>query len=79
MVARVKDEEVNDVVEVDVHGEMEEEASVKDEEEETKVVDAAPAVGVDERLAQGVDGVEGCGDTPVPDIGRDSPGWHPPP
>ena len=46
VVARVKDEEVDEVVEVDVHGEMEEEeASVKDEEEETKVVEAAPAGG----------------------------------
>ena len=45
MVARVKDEEMDEVVEVDVHGEMEEEASVKDEEEETKVVEAAPAGG----------------------------------
>ena len=37
VLARVKDEEVDEVVEVDVHGEMEE------EEEETKVVEAAPA------------------------------------
>ena len=42
VVARVKDDEVVEVVEVDVHGEMEEEASVKDEEEETKVLQAAP-------------------------------------
>ena len=45
VVARVMDEEVDEVPEVDVHGEMEEEASVKDEEEETKVVEAAPAGG----------------------------------
>ena len=45
VVARVKDEEVDEVREVDVHGEMEEKASVKDEEEETKVVEAAPAGG----------------------------------
>ena len=45
VVARVKDEEVDEVMEVDVHGEVEEEASVKDEEEETKVVEAAPAWG----------------------------------
>ena len=44
VVARVKDEGVDEVVEVDVHGEMEE-ASVKEEEEETKVVEAAPAGG----------------------------------
>ena len=44
VVARVKDEEVDEVVEVDVQGEMEE-ASVKEEEEETKVVEAAPAGG----------------------------------
>ena len=43
MVARVKDEEVHEVVEVHVEGEMEE-AIVK-EEEETKVVVAAPAGG----------------------------------
>ena len=43
VVARVKDEEVDEVVEVDVHGEMGE-ASVE-EEEETKVVEAAPAGG----------------------------------
>ena len=79
VVARVKDEEVDEVVEVDVQGEMEEEASVKDEEEETKVVEAAPAGGGDERLAQGVDGVEGCGGPPGPAMGPGSPGWHPPP
>ena len=44
VVARVKDEEVDEVVEVDVQGEMEE-ASVKEEEEKTKVVEAAPAGG----------------------------------
>ena len=44
VVARVKDEEVDEVVEVDVLGEMEE-ASVKEKEEETKVVEAAPAGG----------------------------------
>ena len=44
VVARVKDEEVDEVMEVDVHGEMEE-ASVKEEEEETKVVEAAPRGG----------------------------------
>ena len=44
VVARVKDEEVDEVVEVDVEGEMEE-AIVKEEEEETKVVEAAPAGG----------------------------------
>ena len=80
VVARVKDEEVDEVVEVDVHGEMEEEASVKDEEEETKVVEAAPAGGGgDERLAQRVDGVEGCGGPPRPAVGPGSPGWPPPP
>ena len=35
---------MDEVVEVDVQGEMEE-ASVKEEEEETKVVQAAPARG----------------------------------
>ena len=62
MVARVKDEEVDVVVEVDVHGEIEQEASVKDEEEETKVVEAAPAAGGgDERLAQGLMGSRAAG------------------
>ena len=79
VVERVKDEEVDEVVEVDVHGGMEEEASVKDEEEETKVVEAAPAGGGDERLAQGVDGVEGCGGPPGPVVGPGSPRWPPPP
>ena len=79
VVARVKDEEVDELVEVDVHGEMEEEASVKDEEEETKVVEAAPAGGGDERLPQGVDGVEGCGGPPGPAMGPGSPCWPPPP
>ena len=45
VVARVKEQEVDEVVEVDVHDEMEEEASVKDEEAETKVVETAPAGG----------------------------------
>ena len=67
------------VVEVDVHGEMEEEPSVKYEEEETKVVEAAPAGGGDERLAQGVDGVEGCGGPSGPAMGPRSPGQPPPP
>ena len=52
VVVRVKDEEVDEVVEVDVQGEMEE-ASVKEKEEETKVVEAAPARGGDEPVAQG--------------------------
>ena len=78
VVARVKDGEVDEVVEVDVHGEMEE-ASVKEEEEETKVLEAAPAGGEDERLAQGVDGVKGCGGPPGPAMGPGSPGWPPPP
>ena len=43
VVARVEDEGVDEVVEVDGHGKMEEEASVKDGEEETKVVEAAAA------------------------------------
>ena len=78
VVARVKDEEVDEVVEVDVHGEMEE-ARVKEEEEETKVVEAARAGGGDERLAQGVGGVEGCGGPAGPAMGPGSPGWPPAP
>ena len=80
MVARVKDEEVDKVVEVDVHGEMEEEASVKDDEEETKVVEAAPAGGgVTSDWLKGIDGVEGCGGPPGPAVGPGSPSWPPPP
>ena len=78
VVARVKDEEVDEVVDSDVHGEMEE-ASVKEEEEETKVVEAAPAGGGDERLAQGVDGVKGCGGPPGRAMGPGSLSWPPPP
>ena len=55
VVARVKDEEVDDVVEVDVQGEMEE-ASVKEEEEETKVVEAAPAGGKTSQWLRGLMG-----------------------
>ena len=44
VVARVKDEEVDEVVEVDMEGEMEE-AIVKEEEETKEVVVAAPAGG----------------------------------
>ena len=65
------------MVEVDVHGEMEEEASVRDEEEETKVEEAAPAGGGGgERLAQGADGVEG-GDPLGPAMAPGSRGWPP--
>ena len=64
-------------MEVDVQGEMEE-ASVKEEEEETKVVEAAPA-GVGEAVAQGVDGAERCRGHPGPAMGPGSPGWPPPP
>ena len=79
VVARVKDEEVDEVVEVDVEGKMEE-AIVK-EEEETKVVAAALARGGGggEPVAQGVDGVEGCGGHPGPAMGPGSPGWPPAP
>ena len=59
VVARVKDKEVDEVVEVDVEGEMEE-AFVKEEEETKEVVEAAPAGGGGEPVAQGVDGVGGC-------------------
>ena len=78
VVARVKDEEVDEVVEVDVQGELEE-ASVKDDEEEMKVVEAAPARGGDEPVAQGVDGVEGCRGHPGPAMGPGSRGLPPPP
>ena len=61
VVARVKDEEVDEVVEVDVHGEMEEEASVKDEEEETKVVEAAPARGGTSDWLRGLMGSRAAG------------------
>ena len=81
VVARVKDEKVDEVVEVDVEGEMEEAIVKEEEEEETKVVVAAPAGGGGgfERVAQGVDGVEGCGGYQGPAMGPNSPGWPPPP
>ena len=60
VVARVKDEEVDEVVEVDVEGEMEE-ASVKEEEEEMKVVEAAPAVGGTSQWLRGLMGSRAAG------------------
>ena len=79
VVAAVKDEEVDEVVEVDVEGDMEEAIVKEEEEEETKVVVAAPAGGGGgEPVAQGVDGVEGCGGHPGPAMGPGSPGWPPP-
>ena len=61
LVGRVKDEEVDEVVEVDVHGEVEEKASVKDEEEETKVVEAAPAGGGTSDWRRGLMGSRAAG------------------
>ena len=76
--ARVKDEEVDQVVEVDVHGEMEE-ASVQEEGEETKVVEAAPAGGGGASdWLRGLMGSRAAGG--LPDLPWDgSPGWPPPP
>ena len=76
VVARVKDEEVHEVVELDA--EMEE--GILNEEEEAKVVEAAPVGGGGGKpLAQGVDGVEGCGGHPRPAMGPGSASWPPPP
>ena len=61
VVARVKDEEVDEVVEVDVHGEVEEVASVKDEEEKTKVVEAAPVRGGTSDCLRGLMGSRAAG------------------
>ena len=61
VVARVKDEEVDVVVEEDVQGEMEE-ASVKEEEEETKVVEPAPAGGGGGQWLRGLMGSRAAGD-----------------
>ena len=72
VVARVKDEEVDEVVELDA--EMKE--GIVKEEEEAKVVVAAPAGGGGggKPVAQGVDGVEGCGGHPGPAMGPGMPG-----
>ena len=82
VVARVKEEEVDEVVEVDVEPEEMEEEMVK-EEEEAKVVVATPAGGGGgagvEPVAQGGGGVEGCGGPPGPAMGPGCPGPPPPP
>ena len=60
VVARVKEEEVDEVVELDVEAEEVEEEIVK-EEEEAKLVVATPAGGGGEPGALWGAGVEGCG------------------
>ena len=59
VVARVKDEEVDEVVEVDVEGEMEE--GIVKEEEETKVVMAAQAAGGVSQWLRGLMGSRDAG------------------
>ena len=80
VVARVKEEEVDEVVELDVEAEEMAEEIVK-EEEEAKVVVPAPAGGGGgvEPVAHGDDGVEGCGGPPGLAMGPGCPGWPPPP
>ena len=78
VVARVKEQEVDEVVELDVAAEEMEEEIVK-EEEEAKVVAAPARVGGAEHVAQGDDGVEGCGGPPGPATGPGYPGGAPPP
>ena len=74
VVARVKEEEVDEVVELDVEVEEMEEGIVN-EEEEAKVVVATPAGGGGgEPVAQGDDGVEGCGGPLGPAMGPGSTG-----
>ena len=75
VVARVKEEEMDEVVELDVEAEEMEEEIVK-EEEEAKVVVAG---GGGEPVAQGDDGVEGCGGPLGPAMGPGCLGWPPPP
>ena len=78
VVARVKEEEAVEVVELDVEAaQMKEE--ILEEEEEAKVVVATLAGGAGEPVAQGDDGVEGCGGPPGPAMGPGCPGWPPPP
>ena len=75
---KVKEEEEEVVVEVDVEPAEMEEGTVK-EEVEAKVVVETPAGGGGEPVAQGDDGVKGCGGHPGPAMGHGCPGWPPPP
>ena len=75
-VEKEKEEEVDEVVEVDVEPEQMEEGTVKDEVE-AKVVET-PAGGGGEPMAQGVDAVEGCVGFLGPAMGPHCPGWPPP-
>ena len=77
-VEKVKEEEVDEVVEVDVEAEATEEGIVK-EEVEAKVVVETPARGGGEPVAQRDNGVEGCGGPPGPAMGPGCRGWPPPP
>ena len=84
-VEKVKEEEEDEVVEVEVEAEDMEEGMVK-EEVEAKVVVEAPAGGGDEPVAQADEGVEGFGGHLGPAMGPGCRGWpprpkagHPPP
>ena len=77
-VEKVKEEEVDEVVEVEVEAEEMEEGIVK-EEVETKVVVETPAGRGGEPVAEGDDGVEGCGGPLGPAMEPGCPGWPPPP
>ena len=78
--ARVKVEEVDEVVELDVDAEEMEGEIVKEEEEaQVEVARRARGGGGGEPLAHGDGGVEGCGGPPRPTMGPGCPGWPPPP
>ena len=77
-VDKVKEEEEEVVVEVDVEPEEMDDGTVK-EEVEAKVVVETPAGGGVEPVAQGDDGVQGCGGHPRLAMGPGRPGWPPPP
>ena len=72
-VDKVKEEEVEDVVEVKMEAEEMVEETVKEEVEAKVVVETA--VGERERVAEVFFGVEGCGGHPGPAMGPGRPGW----
>ena len=72
-VEKVKEEKVDEVVEVEVEAEEMEEGMVK-EEVEAKVVVETPAKG-GEPVAEDDDGVEGCGGDPAPTTGPGRLSW----
>ena len=79
VVERVKEEEVDEVVEVDVEVEEMEEGIVKEEVEEKVVVETPAGGGGVSQWLRGNDGVEGCGGPPGSAMGHGCPGWPPHP